>query len=81
MEFSDNIIKPEGEEIFGGQAAVIIRKMLQEGFCIYGNEIVLSDGSRKKPSILDANKEWNRIKLTYPTSNITRLRMMARRSI
>lgn len=66
MELFDDIRKPEGEEVYGGVEAVILRKIFpEEGYYIYANDFEMYDGERKKPSILESNPAWNDIKLKY----------------
>ncbi len=66
IELVDDIIKPEGDEVYGGQAAVILRKKAPEkGYYIYGNDFTLQSGHRRMPSLLDANSEWSDVTMQY----------------
>lgn len=66
LELTEDIKKPDGDEICNGEEAIIICKIPPDmGYYIYTNDFIMYNGERKKPAILDANSEWNDIKLTY----------------
>jgi hypothetical protein len=66
LELVDNLQRPEGDTVFGGQEASLIRKAPPDsGFYYFGNDFIMATGERKEPSIMDANPEWSDIKLRY----------------
>lgn len=64
MELCDEIERPEGEEVMDINETVILRKIYPEqGYYIFCKESVMLSGEHKKPSLIESNSTWNKIKI------------------
>jgi hypothetical protein len=62
----DELKRPDGERVFSDQGIDIFRKRPPEkGYFIFISNYVLPGRGHANPSVLDADPEWNDIKLKY----------------